>query len=459
MNETANRPTRPRYSLKGRLTALALAVVVGVWIAATATTWLEARHEAAAVFDAHLVQAASLLIAQTSFELEDEDEMEDSHAPEIHPYARQVAFQLWRDGHLQLHSLNAPPSQLSRIEEGFSDSTLDGERWRVFSSWNSKRRALVQVGERHAARDALAGEIAGSLLRPLLIALPLLAALIWWAVGRSVAPLARTAAEVARRSPTHLEPLPAEGLPAEALPLVVRLNALLARLGESLEHERRFTADAAHELRTPLAGLRAQAQVAAAAGDERTRQQALAALVAASDRMARLIEQLLDLARVDATASTPLPKINLVAVVQETLAELAAPALVRQVDLEMDAPSALTVSGNAHWLEILLRNLVDNALRFSAAGDRVTVCVRAVTTGAEIEVADQGPGVPPEELSRLGERFHRFVDGVSEAHGCGLGLSIVRRIAALHGGTIRFAPGSDGRGLRATVEIAAGTVD
>lgn len=452
-------------SMKARLTAVTLLVVGIVWIVAAVFTWFEARHEAEEVFDAHLVQAASLLIAQTALEIEDEEELQDTHAPTLHRYARNAAFQVWIEGRLQVHSQNAPQVPLSDVVEGFSDRTIAGEGWRVFSGFNPKRAALVQVGERHSARHALAREIAGGLLKPLLVALPVLALLIWWVVGRAVAPLASTAAELSRRSPTHLDPLPTAGLPAEARPLVERLNELFGRVAQSIEHERRFTADAAHELRTPLAGLRAQAQVAAGAGglrgagpeNDAARQKALAAVIEGCDRMTRLIEQLLMLARVDAAEPSPQPEVDLAQIVQQVLADIAAGAIEHQVEVEMASPEHVAVRGHAPWLGILVRNLVDNAVRYSPPGGHVRVYVDSKGGPATIEVSDDGPGVPADELSRLGERFHRVLGElpVGVADGSGLGLSICRRIAALHAGRIEFLAGDGGRGLRVRVTLGA----
>ena len=444
-------------SLKARLAGLTALVVGVVWLAAAGFTWFEARHEAEEVFDAHLVQAASLLVAQTALELEDDDGLDDTHAPTLHRYARKVAFQVWVKGRLQVHSQNAPAVRLSEVDEGFSDRRVDDRDWRVYSAWNAKRQVLVQVGELHSARAALAREIAAGLLRPLLFALPLLAVLLWWVIGRAVAPLAHTAEELGRRSPARLDPLPVTPLPAEVRPLVERLNGLFERLALSIEQERRFTADAAHELRTPLAGRRAQAQVAARAAGDAERARARAAVVEACDRMTRLIEQLLLLARFDAAEPAPWPEIDLVDVVQRTLADIGARALARQVEIELAAPAHLPVRGNAAWLGVLVRNLVDNAVRHSPSGGSVRVFVDGAAGEATIEVADAGPGVPAAELGRLGERFHRVladpVDGVSE--GSGLGLSIARRIVALHAGQLAFSAGEGGRGLRVSVRLGA----
>ena len=438
-------------SLKARLTALTLSLVGTVWLAAAVFTWFEARHEAEEIFDAHLVQAASLLVAQAARETDDGDAADDGHVPSLHRYARQVVFQVWVQGALQLHSPHAPATPLSDAE-GFSDRTIDGEGWRVFSARNPRQATRVQVGERHSARSALAREIAAGLMRPMLVALPLLALLIWFAVHRGIAPLAATASEIERRSPERLAPLSTAGLPAEALPLVERLNALFARVARSIDQERRFTADAAHELRTPLAGLRAQAQVAAAA-DDAARTRALAAVMDASDRMTHLIEQLLVLARVDAGGSDAFAPVDLVRIAEDTLADAATRALAARVDIELAAPDTLKIQGNAAWLAILLRNLVDNAVRHSPAAGQVRVALTDTADKATIEVCDQGPGVPDDELSRLGERFHRVLTADGDSAGSGLGLSIVRRIAELHGGTVTFANREDASGLRATITL------
>jgi two-component system sensor histidine kinase QseC len=459
---------RPRLpSLQGRVTALALLVVGTIWLAAAAVTWFEARHEAEEVFDAHLAQAASLLLAQTAHEPADDPEdgaARDEHAPTLHRYARKVAFQIWVNGDLRLHSQNAPAEPLSDGTTGFSDRVIRGERWRVFSARDPRHDAWVHVGERAEARHDLTEEIAGGLLRPLLIALPLLALLLGFAVRRAVAPLNDAAAELARRSPSHLAPLPAEGVPTEVRPLLDRINDLFERVARSIEQERRFTADAAHELRTPLAGLRAQAQVAAlvsaastdGAPEAAARRKALSAVVEGCDRMTRVIDQLLTLSRVDAVTLAPPPEIDLTPLLRETLAEMVPRALARGVEIELTAPERVPIRGHGPWLGILVRNVVENAVRYSPPAGLVRVLVETDAAGrATIQVTDDGPGVPAHELPMLGERFHR-VPGVPSAdgsEGSGLGLSICRRIVALHGGRMAFHPGPDGRGLRVRIAI------
>jgi two-component system sensor histidine kinase QseC len=448
-------------SLKARITVLTSFLVGLLWLLAVAATWLEARHEAEELFDAHLIQAASLLVAQTSGNLEyehgDEDEViEESHAPHLHRYGRRVAFQVWIDHRLRLHSANAPSQPLSITEDGLSDSTVEGERWRVFSAWSERRQAMVQVGERMAARDELARAVAAGLLRPLLVALPLLAVLIWLAVRQGVRPMERVAAEIEKRSPDKLAPLPIDDLPAEVLPLVERINGLFNRVAGSFEQERRFTADAAHELRTPLAGLKAQAQVALATTDDAGRQHALGNLIRGCDRMTHLVEQLLALARIDASRPVDLVPLDLGAVAREIIAQLAGRALDKAVEIELEAAEPAPMLGNAAWMSVLVRNLVDNAVRHSPSAGRVSVAVARDQGEITLEVQDSGPGVAEEDLANLGQRFWRSPVSRQDADGgSGLGLSIVNRIAALHGGTVEFRNVSieDGGGFCVRVRL------
>lgn len=443
-------------SLKARITLFASLLAGLLWLLAAGWTWTQARHEAEELFDAHLVQAASLLIAQTGMELEheDDDAFEDVHAPSLHRYGHRVAFQVWIDQRLRLHSANAPATPLSAVEEGLSDSVVDGEDWRVFSAWNERRQALVQVGERSAARRELARTVAAGLLRPLLIALPLLALLIWLAVRQGVRPLERVTRDVELRSPENLAALDTAGLPSEARPLVERLNGLFGRVEQSFEQERRFTADAAHELRTPLAGLRAQAQVAQSTGDEAARSHALEQLLQGCDRTTHLVEQLLALARVDAAQAADFDRLLLAEVAREVLALLAPAAVAKSINLELLADDPGELRGNPAWLAVLVRNLVDNAIRYSPPGGQVRVAIARDGDGVLLEVTDTGPGVADDELPCLGRRFWRSLDsGQPAAAGSGLGLSIVERIVALHGGRLSFARCRGGAGLCVSVRL------
>jgi two-component system sensor histidine kinase QseC len=434
-------------SLKQRLLALALTTVVVVWIGATAFTYYDARHEFDEILDAHLAQSASLLSVQASH---DSDEIETEHAPLLHKYSRRVAFQVWESGRvLRLHSANAPSQPLADREQGFSDSVIDGIRWRVFSTWDESRNNLIHVAERAEVRDELAQGIAGNLLKPLLISLPLLAILLWVAVTRSLRPLVRLAGEVEQREPDSLAPLDAGTAPREVVPLIERLNRLFVRIDASLQKERRFTADAAHELRTPVAAIKAQAQVARASSNDEERIRALDNAILGCDRATHLIEQLLTLARIDTLGEETAESCPLRAIAAETIAAIAPAALKQNVRIELTEGDEVAVHGNPVLLRILLRNLIDNAVRHTPPGSTVTISVGNEQGRGSLSVSDNGPGIPEQELARLTERFYRPLG--TQASGSGLGLSIVRRIAEIHNVSLQIASRDEGEGLRVEV--------
>ncbi|MDP1638129.1 MAG: ATP-binding protein [Candidatus Nitrotoga sp.] len=436
-----------RTSLKQRLLVLALTAITLVWLGATAFTYHNAREEFDEVLDAHLAQAAALLVVQSSHDL---DELETEHAPLLHKYARRVAFQVWDKGHqLRLHSANAPQQPLANEERGFSDHTIDGHRWRVFSTWNESAEFLIQVAERADVRDELARGIAGNLLKPLFISLPLLALLLWIAVARGLRPLDKLTREVEQRAPDNLAALDASSAPREVVPLIERLNRLFTRIEASMQKERRFTADAAHELRTPVAAIKAQAQVARAASSEAERNHALDNAILGCDRAAHLIEQLLTLARIDTLGNDVTEACQLRVIAAEVIAAIAPAALSQHVQLELTEGAEVEVRCNPVLLRILLRNLIDNAVRHTQPGTSVWVSINNQQGLACLSVNDNGPGIPEAELARVSERFYRPI--ATSASGSGLGLSIVNRIAEIHGASLRIAPQISGTGLSVTV--------
>jgi two-component system sensor histidine kinase QseC len=438
-------------SIRRALLVGVLAAVATTWLATAVVSYLDARHELDELLDAHLAQTAALLIAQTGHE---PGEVEVEHSARLHRYERRVAFQFWEDGKLlRLHSANAPnDARLSKRAEGFSDTVIDGRPWRVFGGWDEGHRFLVQVGERREARDEIVAHVAKNLLWPLAVALPVLGVLIWLWIDRALRPLRRIGRDVGDRAPDNLAPLVAPGAPSEVAPLVAGLNRLFARVRASMDNERRFTADAAHELRTPLAAVRAQAQVALRAGSVADRQRALDNVIAGCDRAAHLVEQLLTLARLEpAAASLVLTPCDLVEQTRSAVAEIVPAANAKQIDIELAAGEPVIAPCDARLLQVLLRNVLDNALRYSPAGSSVKVSVDAAAGAPRIAVADQGPGVPPGEVERLGQRFHRVLG--NEATGTGLGLSISRRIAQVHRARLSFLPTSADGGLTVVVEF------
>jgi two-component system sensor histidine kinase QseC len=439
-------------SLRRRLLFLLSGTVLAAWLATAVFTYFDARKEIGEMLDAHLAQSAGLIAAQLEHELDDDRE---STVPRQYKHERKIAFQVWdKKGRLLLRSSSAPETRLQSRSEGYGDAEIDGKRWRIFSRWDESRHYLVQVGERYELRNELAESVASHLLHPLYFALPALALLIWLAVGAGLAPLAGIAREVAQRAPDNLAHLDAGNAPREISPLIAALNALFDRLRTSLEQERRFTADAAHELRTPLAAVKTQAQVALGATGEAERGRALANVVSGTDRAARLVEQLLVLARLDPqTALPPGQRVDLQALAQQGVAELAPAAAGKGVEAGLAPGETAPVAGDAVLLAVLLRNLLDNAVRYTPPGGEVEVSVKPAAGGVSLAVVDSGPGIPEAERGKVFDRFHRVL-GTGE-EGSGLGLSIVRRIADLHRATVVLGEGPGGRGLRVEVTFPA----
>lgn len=441
----------PRHaSLKQRLLGLILGTITLVWLGATAFTYYDARHEFDEILDAHLAQAATLLVAQASHEL---DEIETEHAPLLHKYSRHIAFQVWENGkQLRLHSANAPQEHMASIRRGFYDSNFEGQRWRVFSTWDESDEFLIQVAERIDLREELARDIAGNLLRPLLVSLPLLALLLWFAVMRGLHPLEKLTNDVERREPDNLALLDALSAPQEVAPLIERLNQLFVRIDASMQKERRFTADAAHELRTPVAAIKAQAQVAREASNDVERIHALDNAILGCDRAAHLIEQLLTLARVDTLENGATEPCRLNDIAVDIIANLAPTAIQKGIELELLADDEIIVSGNPGLLRVLLRNLLDNSIRYGKPGTLVQTALTCDAGAVCLSVSDNGPGIAESELDKVMERFYRPLGTMAD--GSGLGLSIVKRIAEVHGASMQLSAGSKGQGLRVEIRFS-----
>lgn len=290
-------------------------------------------------------------------------------------------------------------------------------------------------------RHEIAEHFLKALLTPLLFGLPVLGGWIWFATWRGLKPLDEVAAELGKRAPERLDPVVPATAPREVRPLLEALNALFARVDRAMQNERAFTADAAHELRTPLAAIATQAQVAARARDAAERDHALAQLTASARRASHLVEQLLTLARLDPAAGLPKTELRLDALAAEVCADQGAAALEKNIALELEAPQPVTINGNDAMLRVLLRNLIDNAVRYTPTDGKVSVRV----TANSLVVADSGPGIPAAQREDALRRLHRLAG--QEIEGSGLGLSIVARIAELHGANLELADGIGQPGL------------
>jgi two-component system sensor histidine kinase QseC len=431
-------------SLQARLLALLLLMVTLVWLAAAVLTWVDATHELDELLDGHLAQSAALLVAQqTSLgepgmpDIGDsrhhDDDGDDADASALHKYAPRVAFQVFHAGQLTLRSANVGMTPMSPKLRGFETVQLpDQSQWRVFAAQGKEGDVQVFVGERTESRHDILRALLQGVLTPLLYALPLLAIVGWLAVRHGLGPLRELSQVLARRQPQALDAMVLGDVPSEIEPVVQSLNALFKRIGDVLDAERRFTADAAHELRTPIAAIRMQAQVALGAGsDSAQRDRALRQTLEGCDRAAHLVAQLLTLSRLEASNSNaPMTLVNLSALARQVAADLALAALEQDQTLELEAPAACLITADEVLAGVLLRNLTDNALRYSPPGARVCLSVTPVGAHIVLQVDDSGPGLMDAEMARLGERFYRAM-GTGQT-GSGLGWSIVRRIAAAY---------------------------
>jgi two-component system sensor histidine kinase TctE len=314
---------------------------------------------------------------------------------------------------------------------------------------------LVQVAETTDARRSITGEILAATLLPEGVLITLAAIGMWYGVGRGLDPLERLREEVGRRSDQDLSPVAAQRTPREVRPLVNAINGLLSRLDSALSAHRRFVANAAHQLRTPLAGLHTQAELALRASNPETVRRSLEQLHQAAGRAAHLVGQLMSLARLEPRSARPLQAepLDLKELARATTARWVPQALGRGVDLGFDAVSApAQVVGDRLLLEEMLGNLIDNAIRYTPPGGEATVRVVHAANAAVVEVEDSGPGIPENERPQVMERFQRG-SNAAQTPGSGLGLAIVREIAVTHGAEVRLEAGHEGRGTRVSVVL------
>jgi two-component system sensor histidine kinase QseC len=429
-------------SLQWRLTLSLLWVTGLVWGLVLVVTWLNTEHELHELLDAHLAQTAAVLAVQTS----DEQDDDFTTAQMLHKYQPRVAFQIWHSNTLTFRSAQAPLLPLSPWGQiGMSDQQINGKAWRVFATSGREHDMRVVVAELQSARDDILKAGLRSAIVPMLLALPVLAFLIWGAIFKSFAPMRQLSQLVSQRSPDAHQPLN-EDVSVEVKPLVQALNRLFQKMVQQMEGERRFTADAAHELRTPIAAIRMQAQVARGSDADKERQMALDAVLRGCDRATHLVTQLLQLARLDTDDAVPgTEACDAVADTRATLADLGPQALLKQQVLSLEAPSSVFVHMPLGLVGVLVGNLVDNAQRYSPAGAQIRVRWEAWPV-PRLEVQDSGPGMSLADLDRLGDRFFR-VPG-NGAEGSGLGWSIVRRVVQRYHLQLTLGRSADLGGLR-----------
>lgn len=444
-------------SLRTRLLTLLLGGYVGFSVLILVMLYKHAHFEIDELFDEQLRQiAVSLLITA-------ENQSPGSVLPAMplrQDGEKRFRFQVVdSEGNLRINSPDVP-YRLNMGPDGYTLHNDSEGHWRevVLSSDDGKLKAWV--AENHGYRDRLIKETVIHVLFPLLFGLPILGIWVWIATGKGLAPLARLTRQLECRGADQLARLPDDLVLQEVAPLVSEINRLLAEVEHALQSERRFTGEAAHELRTPVAALQAQAQVALRARNGEERDHALDKLGQGLGRVARLLDQMLVLARLDPERGLPDPTllkhVNLGALAQEVCASLGGMALGKQLEFELLDGGEVVLWGQEDWLRILLRNLVDNSIRYTPSGGRVWVRLAREATGSIlVHVEDSGPGIPPESRQQVLGRFCRLDQ--SGQTGSGLGLSIALRIVELHGAEMVLDQ-SDAGGLQVMIRFPAATV-
>ncbi len=478
---------------RGLLIRLISAIVL-CWLIAIAFVYVAAYHEVEEIYDAALAQQSRVLATLMTHESEEELEIRENltqlvvevgrevvdssplfrkliheylESPEDqdylslidknslpgHKYESRIAF-LVIDVKGKVLLRSKMPDSFDKFISGFREREMGGQLWRTFGLLEPNSGLMVQVGEQHAVRQETVEYIVFNSLWPLFAALPFFALVIWMTVGSGLKPLKQVAVKVERRDPKSLVPISPDAVPLEVVPMVESLNRLFTRVQSALDNERQFTANAAHELRTPLAALKAMAQAKQLSDHNGEHQAFLEQIVLGVDRTSHLLDQLLTLARMESQSMTMqhLQQVDLVLQVMEVLSHIGQLAFDRDIDISYEGnEQGVMVKGYGPALQILVRNLIDNAIRYTPAGGRVDIAIESTDQETRLIVEDTGPGIPRELMGKIFQPFRRGENVQSE--GSGLGLSIVRRIVELHQGRITLDNLSPDSGLRVTVYL------
>jgi two-component system, OmpR family, sensor histidine kinase QseC len=476
------------------LIRLSLAIVIS-WLIAIGFVYVAAYHEVEEIYDAALAQQSRVLATLMTHESEEEVEIRknlrqvveelgseaiasspsfrkliseylenreeqdylsliDRKSIPGHKYESRIAF-IVIDVKDQVLLRSNMPVSFDQFTSGFSERMMGGKIWRTFGLLEPNSGLRVQVGEQQAIRQETVEYIVFNSLWPLFAALPFIALVIWLTVGSGLKPLQQVAVKVERRDPNSLVPISSDAVPLEVVPMVESLNRLFTRVQSALDNERQFTANAAHELRTPLAALKAMAQAKQLSDHNGEHQQFLDQIVRGVDRTSHLLEQLLTLARMESQSMTMqhLQQVDLALQVLEVLADIGQLAFARNIDISYEGrEQGEMVFGYGPALQILVRNLIDNAIRYTPEGGSVRIAIESASPEIRLLIEDTGPGIPMEQMGQVFQRFKRGEN--VRAEGSGLGLSIVRRIVELHHGRIELDNCSTDSGLLVTVYLS-----
>jgi two-component system OmpR family sensor kinase len=439
---------RTPHSLRARLQGFLLLAILLTALVQAVIAYRTARAEADGIFDYHMQQMAQSLRHGLPL---------SAPAPELGSAGAEPGIdfvvQVWAFDGARIFQSEIRNELPDRALLGFSNVRAGGTTYRVFSM--ETRDHVIQVAQDMAIRDAMASGFALRSVLPVVVMAPLLMLIAWWVVRTSLAPVNRVRHQVAARRADDLAEVSEAGLPEEVRPLVQELNLLFQRVRRAFDAQQSFVADAAHELRSPLAALKLQAEGLRRAADEAERERAVVRLSAGIDRAARLVDQLLALARQQASEASGIGArpVRLDEVARQAVADAAASAHEHGIDLGLSEAQEVRIDGHAEALAILLRNLVDNAIKYTPPGGRIDVAVRRHDGVAVLSVDDSGPGIPPEDRERVMDRFYRVAG--TQTPGSGLGLAIVQSIADAHHAKLSLDRSAELGGLRVQLEFPA----
>lgn len=440
--------TTRKYSLKRRLFVAFLATSMATWGITAFITHRAIKQEVYDLFDDELMQSARVIQAFVASLLHDGSLYEHwdlDHGVSIlkgqaggYSYDDKVAFQLWMTNEgLILRSSNAPTFAFSENKQGFSEIEVDDQYWKVFSLQQTDIEGdetyVIHVAHQHEVRNEILEHMSSFVYKQFIVGIPMLIGAIWVIIGLSLRPVKRLTTQLKQREANFLKPLTAKTLPREVLPLFNALNELFARVEQSFENERRFTADASHELRTPLAGLLTQAQVALKTADDDVRQHALTQIESAVFRLSHMVKQLLILSRLEYKSETvEFNSVNINQSINNVLIFLTSFVNKKRIVIEFEDEAAKLIHANSDLLEVLIRNIIHNAIQYTPSQSRIKITVVQDKDVMRLCVEDSGPGIPEEQRAQVMQRFFRRIETSRSTQGSGLGLSIVKQIADLH---------------------------
>ncbi|MES2019463.1 MAG: ATP-binding protein [Pseudomonadota bacterium] len=434
------------HSLRGRLLWFLLAAISIAAVVQASIAYRTALDNADQIFDYHMQQMALALRSSAPL-----SNSEVNAAAATEAENNELMVQVWTPDGVQVFRTVSSARLPQHAVLGFSNVNENNTTYRVFSIQTPTQ--TLQVAQDMAVRRNMAGNMALRTVGPIAVMMPILMLVVWWVISGSLQPVARVRAQVAARQADDLSPVSEAGLPDEVLPLVQELNLLFGRVKTAFEAQQHFVADAAHELRTPLAALKLQVLSLERADSGEARGVAVGRLTAGIERATRLVEQLLVLARQEASAASGAvdQQVDLAELARRTVSEMAMAAQSKGIDLGLQHADPAPVTGHGDALHILMRNLIDNAIKYTPAGGTIDVEVRASEQGPILCVQDSGPGIPGEERERVFDRFYRIAG--SEANGSGLGLAIIKAIAERHGALLSLDQSQRLGGLSVTIQF------